>query len=47
MAQNTEKVKNEVHENAIWIERVNKEVFNSKLTQTCNPNPRFSSLYSS
>ena len=42
MAQNNEKeAKNEVHENAIWIERITKETFNAKLTQNCNPNPRF------
>ena len=35
-----EKVKNEVHENKIWIERVTKEKYNAKLTTVCNPNPR-------
>ena len=34
------KVKNEVHENAIWIERVEKETFHAKPTTVCNPNPR-------
>ena len=38
--QKDEKVKNEVHENKIWIERVTKEKYNAKLTTVCNPNPR-------
>ena len=33
-----EKVKNEVHENKIWIERVTKEKYNAKLTAVCRNN---------